>query len=250
MMMRRMRGLKALSGLVALLCVASWTGAGEREEFTDEFALEDCKFSNVGRNAYFSLVPGDQLVLAGDDDGEEVVVRITALPDKKWVAFETADGETLWVKTRVIEEREWKDGELAEVSRNFFARCKQTNDVYYFGEDVDNYEDGQIVNHDGSWQAGFDEARPGLIMPGTFLLGSRYFQEIAPGEALDRAEHLEMGLELTVPAGVFEDCVEIEETTPLEPDSESTKIYCSGIGMVVDDEIELVEFDIDDEDDD
>ena len=40
-------------------------------------------------------------------------------------------------------------------------------------------EDGRIVSHEGAWRAGVDGAQPGLIMPGTFLLGSRYFQEIA-----------------------------------------------------------------------
>jgi hypothetical protein len=81
-----------------------------------------------------------------------------------------------------------------------------------------------------------------MIMPGTFLLGSRYFQEQADGAALDRAEYVEMGLEVTTTAGTFEQCVRVVETTPLEPGSESEKIYCPEVGLVVDDELELVEF--------
>jgi hypothetical protein len=145
------------------------------------------------------------------------------------------------VRARVIEERELVDGELAEVSRNFFARCRETNDVFYFGEDVDIYEDGEIVSHEGAWRAGEDDAQPGIIMPGTFLLGSRYFQEIAPDVALDRADHTEMDVEIEVPAGTFERCVQVIETTPLEPDDESEKIYCPGVGLVFDDDAELVE---------
>ena len=85
-------------------------------------------------------------------------------------------------------------------------------------------------------------AEPGIIMPGTFLLGSRYFQEIADGIALDQAEHTAMGLEITVPAGTFTDCVEVTETTPLEPGAVSLKNYCPEVGLVIDDVLELVDY--------
>jgi hypothetical protein len=77
-------------------------------------------------------------------------------------------------------------------------------------------------------------------MPGTFLLGSRYFQEQAPGIALDRAEHVEMGLTVETEAGTFKRCVRVIETTPLEPGAESEKIYCPGVGLVLDNEVQLV----------
>jgi hypothetical protein len=145
------------------------------------------------------------------------------------------------VTTRVVRERETADGELAEISFNFFAQCDDTQDVYYFGERVDIYEDGQVVSHDGAWLAGRNGARPGLIFPGgAFLLGARYFQEVAPGVALDRAEHVAMGLKVEVPAGNFRYCVDIDETTPLEPGDLSEKTYCPGKGLVFDNELELV----------
>lgn len=216
--------------------------------FTQDFRLEDCTFSAKGRNAFFSIEPGDQLVLEGEEDGAELVVTITALNQVKTIKLRTSDGGELRIKTRVVEERELEDDELVEVSRNFFARCEETNDIYYFGEDVDNYEDGVIVDHDGSWRAGKAGARPGLIMPGTFLLGSRYFQEIAPEVALDRGENVAMGLAVDVPAGSFEDCVEVRETSPLDrPGSESRKVYCPGVGLVFDDGVELVDFDVEDD---
>jgi len=116
----------------------------------------------------------------------------------------------------------------------------------HFGEDVDIYEEDGTITHEGAWRAGEPDedglAEPGLIMPGTFLLGSRYYQELAGGIALDRAEHVEMGIEITTEAGTFADCVRVVETTPLEPGSESEKIYCPEVGLVVDDIVELVEF--------
>jgi hypothetical protein len=131
---------------------------------------------------------------------------------------------------------------LLEVSRNFFAICCRANAVYYFGEEVDIYEDGEIVSHDGAWRAGRDGARPGIMLPGTFLLGSCYYQEIAPGIAMDRAEHVAMGLTIETPAGLFENCVAIRETTPLDPEEEGSKFYCPGVGLVVDEELELLAY--------
>jgi hypothetical protein len=237
-------GFTALAAVCSLLLAGSAAAQGPAS-FTEDFQLEDCTFSNEGRNPFFSLEPGDKLVLEGDDDGEEVRVRILILDATKTIQFRTEGGTLLRVNTRVVEEREWADDELVEVSRNYFARCRETNDVFYFGEAVDIYEDGEIVSHDGAWLAGRKGARPGLIMPGRFLLGSRYFQEIAPDVALDRAENTEMGLELDLPAGTFEDCVKIVETSPLEPGHESIKHYCPGVGLAIDSGIELVDFDID-----
>ncbi len=233
-------------GVGVFLCAALPVAAGQGE-FTEDFPLDDCSFSDSGRNPYFSLEVGDQLIFESEDDEEQVRLKITVLAKRKLITFETDEGETLKVCTRVVEEREWVNGKLFEVSRNYFARCQETNDIYYFGEDVDFYENGVIVGHDGSWRAGLDDALPGLIMPGSFLLGSRYFQELAPDVALDQAEHVEMGLEVEVPAGEFEDCVEILETTPLEPGSESTKVYCAEVGLVIDNDAQLVSFDIGEE---
>jgi hypothetical protein len=171
--------------------------------------------------------------LEGEDDGEQVRLVITVLNETKVV-----DG----VETRVVEERESQDGKLVEVSRNYFAICTRTNSVFYFGEDVDLYRNGRIVGHDGSWQAGVDDARPGIIMPGTVLLGARYYQEIAPEVALDRAEIESLTGTLRTPAGEFTNVLETEETTPLEPDAEEFKFYAPGIGLIKDGPLELVSF--------
>lgn len=218
-------------------------------QYTERFELDECTFSSNGRNAHFSIRPGDTLVLEGQEDGEVVRVQITVLNETKSITFKEED-DTLTVQTRVVEEREWKDGELVEVSRNYYARCEQTGDIFYFGEDVDIYENGVVVSHDGAWLAGKNHARPGLIMPGRFLLGSRYAQEVAPNVAEDRAEHVKMGLRVNTPAGTFEDCVEVVETTPLEPGAKSIKRYCPEIGLVVDSVAKLIEYDIADADDD
>jgi hypothetical protein len=237
---------KTLLVSALVLALVPFAGLAQDDGFTDEFPLETCWFRSWGHNPYFTLKPGRQLhfsnlacVTEGECDELEEV-WITVLRETRWIRLEI-DGRRRYVRTRVVEEREMVDGELAEISRNFFAECKHTQDVYYFGEDVDIFEDGEIVSHDGAWLVGEDGARPGIVMPGgAFLLGSRYFQEVAPGVAMDRAEHVAMGLEIEVPAGEFENCVEVEETTPLDPDEEGSKTYCPGTGLVIDEELELV----------
>jgi hypothetical protein len=235
--LRSWRFAFALAILLALPQASAWGAA----EFTTDFRLEDCTWSAWGRqNPYLSLRPGRQLVLEGEEDGEELRVEITVLRELETISFQTANGVTLTVVARVVEEREFEDGEIVEVSRNWFARCVETSDIFYFGEEVDNYEDGVVVDHDGSWRAGVDDARPGLIMPGTFLLGARYFQEVAPGVAEDRGENVAMGLHVAVPAGSFDDCVRVDDTNALSPGKPDIKVYCPGVGQVRDESLRLV----------
>ncbi len=213
------------------------------QTFTTDFDIDRCTFSVTGRhNPYFSLRTGDQLTLEGEEDGETVEVVITVTNRTKLITFVTPDGATKRVRTRVVEEREKVDGELVEVSRNWFARCVETNDVFYFGEDVDIIEGGQVVGHDGAWEAGKNGAQPGIIIPARFLLGSRYFQEQALPVAADRAEHVGMGLTVTAAGQTFHDCVAVTETSPLEPGHESAKTYCPGVGLVRDNVATLTEF--------
>ena len=216
-----------------------WAGCPDDDEFTQDFRLQDCTFvsdDSGGGNPYFSLEPGYRLVLSGEEDDEEIFVVITVTEDTVLVGS---------VETRIVEEREWVDGDLVEVSENYFARCEETNAIYYFGEYVENYEPGEPVNNDGSWLAGENKAKPGLIMPGTFLLGAKYFQEQAEkDDAVDRGENTAMGLRVKTSAGIFRSCVEVVDTNPAEEicDKEDgdVKIYCPDVGLVMDEEIEVI----------
>ncbi len=224
---------KCLITLALLLSVAMSAAVADEPEFTDTFRLEDCRLRSWGRNEYFPLRPGYELLLEGEEDGETVTVLITVMPGIKHV-----DG----ARCRVIREMEWADGELVEISCNYFAICWRCGTVFYLGEDVDIYEDGEVVSHEGAWLAGESGATPGVIMPGFPLVGSRYYQELAPGVALDRAEHTSVTATVETPAGTFENCLTVVETTPLEPGEESEKAYAPGIGLVRDDELLLVEY--------
>jgi hypothetical protein len=202
-------------------------------EFQDTFNLENCDFDSRGSNTYFILEPGHQSVLEGQEDGEVIDLVITVLNETKVV-----DG----TETRIVEERESENGELVEISRNYFAVCKPANDVFYFGEDVDDYEDGEIVSHGGAWLAGANGSKTGMIMPGKVEVGLKYYQEIAQGVAEDRAEIIAVNDTFDTPAGNFQNVLKTEETNPLEPDEKEFKFYAPGIGLIQEEAIKLVNY--------
>jgi hypothetical protein len=199
-------------------------------EYTSSFRAEDCTFTSTGRNPFFILEPNYQLVLSGGDAGDVAQVMITVLNETR---------DVNGTETRVVEERETLGGELAEISRNFFAICEETNSVFYFGEEVDDYENGLLIAHEGAWLAGEGANKAGVIMPGTILLGARYYQEIAPDIALDRAEIIDMGEVIQTPSGDFTDTLITQETNPLEPDVAELKYYAAGIGLIQEEDLKL-----------
>lgn len=216
-----------LAGTTAWLQAAELPAKGAGV-YLSSFSLDPNDLATTGRNPYWILEPGYRIVLEGG--GTRVV--ITVLDDTKKVGPFT---------TRVVEEREWKDGKLVEVSRNYYAISRSTRDLYYFGEDVDIFKGGRILGHEGSWWAFEGENRPGLMMPGAPRPGMRYYQELAPGVAMDRAKILSLESRLNVTNGAtLEHCLETEESSALNPNERSTKVYAPGIGLVLDDEVSIV----------
>lgn len=240
--------MKSFYALIATLILSVLPGmlvAGVDDEFTDTFPIADCNFSTVGGNSYFILKPGRVLHFSGEE--EDLI--ITVLSKTRNITLDI-DGKPQKITTRVVQEFETADDEFAEESWNFFAVCAETGDVYYFGEEVwvpdENGDPVGGADGPGAWLAGVNGAMPGIIMPGgAFLLGARYYQEVAPDVALDRAEHTAMGIELEFEVEGLDDglsdCVEVTETTPLDKHEESIKIYCPGVGLAVDDDLELIE---------
>lgn len=229
------RGTVAATAAIAACSAAGFAHSGEDRAapaFTETFLEKDADLVSRGTNPFFVLEPGRRLVYEGIEDGEKVRLEVLVLEETKKVGD---------VETRVVEERETKDGKLEEVSRNYFAISKRTNSVYYFGEDVDVYEDGKVKGHPGAWLHGKDGAHYGLMMAGTVCLGARYVQEIAPKVAMDRAEVRSLTEAIDVPLGKFPACLVTEETSPLEPGSKSTKVYAPGLGIVRDGTLRLVE---------
>ena len=205
--------------------------AQRSQPWMESFPVDVKELATDGENPYFILKPGYQLTLEGREGSKTIQLVITVLP-------ETID--VGGVATRVVEERETSGGQLTEVSRNFFAIHPRTKDVYYFGEEVDIYKNGKLDGHQGAWRHGTGNARFGLMMPGTPTLGLRHYQELAPKVAMDRVEITSISETSTTPAGVFDRCLKVKETTPLERFARDYKVYAPGIGIVEDGPLKLV----------
>jgi hypothetical protein len=222
--------VRCIFAAAAILAVPTVYADNSKETpsaWQEEFGMKNCNLQTTGRNPYFILEPGHQLVLEGGDTKLQITVRNET---KK------VDG----VLTRVVEEKEWKDGKLYEIARNYFAICAQTKDVFYFGEDVDFYENGKVVKHDGSWLAGTGGNKPGLIMPGTPKLNMKYYQEIAPKVAMDRAEIVSLTDTCKTPAGTFSSCLKIKEGSAIEIAAVEYKYFAPSIGLVGDESLRLI----------
>ena len=221
--------VRTILAAVAVLAFSTAWGQskGKKSDWQEEFAISSCNMATTGRNPYFVLEPGFQLVLEGGD----TKLQITVLDETKMV-----DG----VNTRVVEEKEWKDGKLHEIARNYFAICPQTKDVFYFGEDVEFYENDKVVKREGSWLAGVNGNKAGLMMPGTPKSNMKYYQELAPGVAMDRAEIETLTETCKTPAGTFSGCMKVKETSAIELLAKEYKYHAPGIGLVRDDELRLV----------
>lgn len=186
-------------------------------------------FTTASSNPWFPMAVGQQWTYEGEEDGVPVSLLITVLDETRLI-----DGVT----TRVIEEREWEDDELLEISWNYFAQAGDGT-ICYFGEDVDIYEEDEIV-HEGAWCAEDPPNAPGIIMPADPRPGTKFPMESAPGIAEDEGTIVGIG-PVTVPFDSFDETIRVREFNPLDG-GKGFKIFGAEVGLLVDGPVELVDF--------
>lgn len=191
-------------------------------------ALNRTDFTLESTNDYFPLGVGSEWTLRGEEEGSEIEAHITVLDETELV------GQVL---TRVVEEREWEDGGLKEVSRNFFAATGE-GAICYFGEDVDDYENGEIVSHEGVWRADLEGNFPGIFLPPDPRPGMTFQMEGASGVAEDMGKIVGIG-PVKTPAGTFRETIRLQERNPLDGGM-GFKVFAKGIGLVIDGPLSLV----------
>ena len=178
-------------------------------------------------NPYVAFASVQRAVYEGEEvdpeTGETVKLRVesTVEPEPKTVGG---------VEVTVVEVLDFEDGELVEKTEDYYAQHRN-GDVYYMGERVDEYEDGEVVSHGGQWLAGDDGNRAGLFMPSAPKVGDVFEQEQIPDVAEDRSTVVEAGVSVAVPAGTFDDCIKTEDFDPIDEVTEF-KFSCAGVGLV------------------
>ena len=217
--------------------------------------ISSCKKDlNVSTRETMRIISGQKI---GEVDFDATNFTNSTLLTNKYVLYqtgttyvfegETADGHerneikrieaskvVMGINVAVISDKVWLDGILEEDTRDWFAQDDSGN-VWYMGEDVDNYNpDGTTIrDHAGSWEAGVNGAKAGIIMLVDPKPGNSYPQEFAAGIAEDEAKIEALGLTIKVPFNTYSNCLKTKEWTDLEKGSIDFKYYAPGIGLIM-----------------
>ncbi len=217
-------GIKRTSFLVALVasmasgCSGS-SSKGCKVDTTYTPVIDPGAFIDSVDNRFFPLVPGTVFTYAAD--AETVVVTVTA--DTKAI---------LGVTCTVVHDVGRVDGEVTEDTYDYYAQDTM-GAVWYFAEDTKELAGGQVVSTAGSWEAGVDQAKPGILIPAHPTVGMKYRQEYHACDAEDMGEILALSASATVPAGTYTGCLKTHDFTPLEPNANEQKYYAPGVGQVL-----------------
>lgn len=187
-------------------------------------AIKPSEFTKEVTNPYFNMPVGQKLNYREDTDEGRETTEI-------WITGETRN--IVGVETTVYFDRVYLDGQLIEETKDYVAQNRVTGDVWYFGETVDNYENGKFKDHHGSWIAGENGAHPGIWLKANPRVGDEYRQEYLKGEAEDMVKVLAIGQTVSTAAGNYKDCIKTYDWTPLDVDSKEHKFYCREVGAKV-----------------
>jgi hypothetical protein len=229
----------------ACMADANSTSQDERMQCGEvrDARLEACSALTLGGGPYDPPIdPGNFLAADAIDGNDYFPLR----PGTQWVYTNTADetitvtvtdqtAEIQGVPVRVVTDVAVDgNGKTTESTKDWYAEDASHN-VWYFGENTMATDpDSMLTSFEGSWQAGVDGAKPGIVAPAVFTVGDVYRQEWLLGDAEDIAENLSTTETETTPAASCSgDCAETHEYSPLEPDQSESKFYAPGVGVIV-----------------
>lgn len=170
-------------------------------------------------NKYYPLESGTTFTYEGTKDGQ---------PTRDVFAVTNETKVIEGVTTRVIHDNLYVNGNLSEKTDDWFAQDDAGN-VWYFGEFSTEIDTG---SHEGSWQAGVNGAKPGIVMEAHPKVGDTYQQELAIGVAEDKATVLSLSQSICVPYGCFSDVLQTKDFSPLKPGIVEHKYFASGVGQI------------------
>ena len=208
--------------VLVLVLLAAGCGAEEQAALpqgSDPVEIDPTRFSAEIDHPYWPMAPGTVWVYR---EGEQRI-EVTVTDRTRTV---------MGVETRVVHDLVTENGVPVEDTFDWYAQADDGN-LWYFGEETTEFEDGKPAGHAGAWEAGVDGALPGILLPADPEVGMTYRQEYYAGEAEDRATVLSLDEAVSVPFGDFTGALQTEDTTQLEPDVVEQKFYVRGIGPVL-----------------
>lgn len=189
-------------------------------------------------NEYFPLIPGTTRIYRVTDSGGDPIeeIKVEILREFK---------EILGVNCIVVRDRVWEfdengEKQIIEDTIDWYAQDLAGN-VWYFGEIVQDFTDGELVSIDGSFKAGRDFDKAGFIMLAVSKAGDLYRQEFSLGNAEDMGEVLGYVKSLKVGSEIYTNVLKINAFNPLSPGSFEHKYYAPGVGAVLEENVQTGE---------
>jgi hypothetical protein len=236
---------QALGGLLAGLAIVTAGRSSGPQNPNDntpvtvpDFAVAAFSDPSTIDNPQLPFAPGTTWTYEGEtEDGTERVV-VEALDETRMVRG---------ISCRVVRDRAFLDNVLVEDTHDFFAQDDAGN-VWYMGEEVDNYAYGTNgalleITHEGAWEAGKDVAgvgkiaQPGFAMKVSPQLGDVYHQEYYLGEAEDIAEVVALDVQVNLSDGASHTCLQTRDFSSLDPQANERKYYAPNLGLVLEETV-------------
>ena len=184
-------------------------------------------------NPYFPLVVGNIWVYQGVTEEGTETITVTVTNEIKEIEYPEDSGNIFIC--RVVRDVVELDGEVIEDTDDWYA-VATNGDIWYFGEISQVFEDGELVELEGSWKAGKEGAHPGILIQNDPQPENIYRQEYWLAEAEDVAEVINRGEETVIvqdpPVTYDDDVLKTKDFTPIEPDVFEYKYYAPGVGLL------------------
>jgi hypothetical protein len=216
---------------IAMLTISGCDGSSNPTQPRDETynpTINPADFTAAITNPYLPFTPGTTFIYEGTTEDGKEHIEVAVTHDAKQI---------LGVTCIVVRDRVWIGSALTEDTLDWYAQ-DQAGNVWYFGEDSKEIENGTIVSTEGSWEAGIDGAKPGIVIQANPQIGTSYRQEYYYGKAEDMAQVLSLSESASVPYGTYTNCLQTKEWTPLEPDVVEHKYYAAGIGLLAEETVQ------------
>jgi len=178
---------------------------------------EPSEYVAAVEHAYMPLMPGSHWSYVGDEDG---------LPKREEVRVLAEPRMVFGVPCTAVVEHIFVEGELTEMTTHYLAQDILGN-VWRFGEQSIEFEDGQGTITEDSWEAGVAGALPWITLSADPQVG-----DIFSDGGNEEATVLAVDATALAPAGMFQGCLEVEETNPEDPEDKDRIIYAPGVGLV------------------